>query len=107
MSPEGYASNDCEDSANSSLGVAHAPGPFGPWTRSDRAILTAARPLNFEGDALANPAVVQWGKEGEILLGFRGRHDEILALASAPHWSGPYERPYADNPDLTPTDPIV
>ena len=36
---------DCEDSANSSLGVAHAPGPDGPWTRMDLPILSSLRPV--------------------------------------------------------------
>lgn len=51
-----YSQNDCEDSANSSLGVAHAPGPYGPWTRMDRPILTALVPMSDEGDALGKPA---------------------------------------------------
>ena len=59
ISSTGYSSRDCEDSANSSLGVAHAPSPYGPWTRSDSSILSAARPITYEGDALANPAVLQ------------------------------------------------
>ena len=29
---------------------------------------------------------------GSILLSYRGRHDEVLAMATAPHWSGPYTR---------------
>ena len=47
-----YSQNDCEDSANSSLGVAHAPGPYGPWTRMENPILRAAMPMSDEGDAL-------------------------------------------------------
>ena len=91
MSSTGYSARDCEDSANSSLGVAHAPSPYGPWTRSDASILSAARPIGYEGDALANPAVLQQD-DGSILFAYRGRHDELLAMASAPHWSGPYTR---------------
>jgi hypothetical protein len=86
-----YTSADCEDSANSSLGVAHAPGPHGPWTRKAEPILASARPITAEGDALANPAVWQQD-DGTLLLAFRGRHDEVLPLATAPHWSGPYTR---------------
>ena len=86
-----YTSSDCEDSANSSLGVAHAPGPDGPWTRMDTPILSSLRPINEEGDALANPAVWQ-EEDGSLLLAFRGRHDEVLPIATAPHWSGPYTR---------------
>jgi hypothetical protein len=91
ISSTGYSSRDCEDSANSSLGVAHAPSPYGPWTRSDSSILSAARPISYEGDALANPAALQQD-DGSILLSYRGRHDEVLAMATAPHWSGPYTR---------------
>jgi hypothetical protein len=58
ISESGYSSNDCLDSANSSLGVAHAPSPYGPWTRSDTSML-AADPTTFEGDSLANPAAIQ------------------------------------------------
>eukprot|EP01048_Picozoa_sp_COSAG05_P010083 COSAG05_NODE_869_length_6866_cov_20.524457_2_plen_522_part_00 len=86
-----YTSSDCEDSANSSLGVAHAPGPDGPWSRMNKSILASLRPINEEGDALANPAVWQ-EDDGTLLLAFRGRHDEVLPLATAPHWSGPWTR---------------
>jgi len=92
MSNEGYSSHDCEDSANSSLGVAHAPSPHGPWTRSEISMLTAARnPMSYEGDALANPAAIQ-EDDGSILFAYRGRHDEVLATATAPDWAGPYRR---------------
>lgn len=47
-----YTSRDCEDSANSSLGVAHAPGPDGPWTRMHTPILASLRPINEEGPLL-------------------------------------------------------
>ena len=30
--------------------------------------------------------------DGSLLLAFRGRHDEVLPIATAPHWSGPYTR---------------
>ena len=94
----------------------------GPWTRSDRTILAAARPLGFEGDATANPAA--WEQDdGSVLFAYRGRHDEVaplllywrrlcccplahteiyaavsdgqvqvLPLATAPSWRGPYQR---------------
>ncbi|MEC9052741.1 MAG: glycoside hydrolase family protein, partial [Actinomycetota bacterium] len=91
MRAGGYTARDCEDSANSSLGVAHAPTPWGPWTRMDTSILATERPVNHEGDALANPAVIQ-EDDGSLLIAYRGRHDEVLPLATAPHWSGPYTR---------------
>ena len=43
------------------------------------------------GDALANPAVYQ-EDDGTIFFAYRGRHDEVLPIASAPHWSGPFTR---------------
>ena len=86
-----YSWHDCQDSANSSIGVAHAPRPEGPWTRSDRTILAAARPVGFEGDATANPAA--WQEDDDsILFAYRGRHDAVLPLATAPGWAGPYTR---------------
>ena len=37
--------------------------------------------MQLEGDSAQNPAVLQLG-EGRVLLAYRGRHDEVLTLAS-------------------------
>merc|ERR1712185_219707 len=57
----------------------------------DHSILSHTVPVGLEGDALANPAAWQ-EDDGSILFAYRGRHDEVLPMATAKHWSGPYTR---------------
>lgn len=33
-------------------------------------------------------------EDGSILMAYRGRHDEVLPLATAPHFDGPFTRVY-------------
>lgn len=76
------------------LTLASAPLPTGPWTPLGRAAFTGVG-RGWLG-WVSNPSV-HFFPNGSALLAFRskamgGAHagEELIGLASAPHWSGPY-----------------
>ena len=83
--------------ANKRIGVATAPGPYGPWTRLDAPVLNT-RPGTFYSFLTSNPSPYI-DKDGSVLLLFKGRgHGNkfpyqtsmFIGAARAPRIEGPY-----------------
>ena len=83
--------------SNKRIGVATAPGPYGPWTRLEAPVLNT-KPGTFYSFLTSNPAPYI-DKDGSVLLLFKGRgHGNkfpyqtpmFIGAARAPRIEGPY-----------------
>ena len=104
-----------EARANQRIGLATAPSPAGPWSRSDRPILDV-RPDRWDALLTTNPAP-SVAANGSVLLLYKSATTERGAskygVAQADHFRGPYRRlrdtpiEWAEDPTLSYEDAFI
>ena len=83
--------------ANKRIGIATSKSPYGPWERRDSPILDT-KPGTFYSFLTSNPSPII-NDDGSVLMVFKARAykgtypyqgDMSIAVAKAPHFTGPY-----------------
>lgn len=77
-----------------SVSILFAPAPAGPWTPLGSVILNGST-AHGAWDAVVSNVAPFMLPNGSVLLAFRGKSAagaELLGVAAAPHWRGPYAR---------------